>query len=43
VAQAVKGNVPVYIVPVDIKGDIESKMPFFIEREICMKCELCPQ
>ena len=42
VAQAVKGNVPVYIVPVDIEGHIESKMPFFIEREICMKCELCP-
>ncbi len=42
VAQAVKGNVPVYIVPVDIEGHIESKMPFFIDREICMKCELCP-
>lgn len=42
VAQAVKGNVPVYIVPVDIEGHIESKMPFFIEREICMKCEFCP-
>ncbi|HMB45555.1 MAG TPA: dihydromethanopterin reductase (acceptor) [Candidatus Methanoperedens sp.] len=42
VAQAVKGNVPVYIVPVDIEGYIESKMPFFIEREICMKCEVCP-
>ncbi len=42
VAQAVKGNVPVYIVPVDIEGQIESKMPFFIDREICMKCELCP-
>jgi dihydromethanopterin reductase (acceptor) len=42
VAQAVKGNVRVYIVPVDIEGLIESKMPFFIEREICMKCELCP-
>jgi len=41
VAQAVKGNVPVYIVPVDIEGHIESKMPFFIDREICMKCELC--
>ncbi len=42
VAQAVKGNVPVYIVPVDIEGHIESKMPFFIEREICKKCEYCP-
>lgn len=42
VAQAVKGGVPVYIVPVDIAGTIESKMPFSIDREICMKCELCP-
>ncbi|MCZ7384260.1 MAG: dihydromethanopterin reductase (acceptor) [Candidatus Methanoperedens sp.] len=42
VAQAVKGDVPVYIVPVDIAGKIESRMPFFIDREICMRCELCP-
>lgn len=42
VAQAVKGGVPVYIVPVDIEGHIESKMPYFIDREICMKCEICP-
>ena len=42
VAQAVKGNVPVFIVPVDIEGHIESRMPFFIDREICMKCEICP-
>lgn len=42
VAQAVKGGVPVFIVPVDIAGTIESKMPFFIDREICMRCEICP-
>jgi dihydromethanopterin reductase (acceptor) len=42
VAQAVKGSVQVYIVPVDIEGHIESKMPYFIDREICMKCEICP-
>jgi dihydromethanopterin reductase (acceptor) len=42
VAQAVKGGVPVFIVPVDIAGSIESKMPFFIDRELCMKCEVCP-
>lgn len=41
-AQAVKGNIPVYIVPVDIQGMIESKMPYFIDRKICQKCELCP-
>jgi len=42
VAQAAKGGVPVYIVPVDIAGKIGSRMPFFIDREICMKCEICP-
>ena len=42
VAQAVKGSVPVYIVPVDIAGTIESQMPYFIDREICQKCEICP-
>ncbi len=42
VAQAVKGGVPVFIVPVDIVGKIESRMPFFIDREICMRCEVCP-
>ncbi|VVB88270.1 Dihydromethanopterin reductase (acceptor) [uncultured archaeon] len=42
VAQAVKGGVPVYIVPVDIAGEIDSRMPFFIDREICMRCEICP-
>lgn len=42
VAQAVKGGVPVFIVPVDITGTIESKTPFSVDREICMKCELCP-
>lgn len=42
VAQAVKGGVAILIVPVDIEGWIESRMPFFIDREICMRCELCP-
>ena len=42
VAQAVKGSVPVFIVPVDIAGTIESNMPFSIDREICMRCEICP-
>lgn len=42
VAHAVKGGVPVFVVPVDIAGNIESKMPYFIDREICMRCELCP-
>jgi dihydromethanopterin reductase (acceptor) len=42
VAQAIKGSLPVYIVPVDIEGHIESRMPYFIDREICKKCEICP-
>lgn len=42
VAQAIKGGLAVYIVPVDIEGQIESRMPYFIDREICMKCEICP-
>jgi dihydromethanopterin reductase (acceptor) len=41
VAQAIKGNVPVYIVPVDIEGTVESNMPFFIDRGMCMKCKPC--
>jgi len=42
VAHAVKGGVPVFVVPVDIAGNIESQMPYFIDREICMRCEICP-
>jgi len=41
VAQAVKGRVPVYIVPVDIEGSIVSEMPYNIDRKQCMHCEDC--
>ena len=43
VAQAVKGDVPVYIVPVDIEGTIKSKMPYTIDREVCARhhCDIC--
>ncbi len=43
VAQAVKGEIPVYIVPVDIEGTIRSKMPYAIDREICAEyqCDVC--
>jgi len=43
VAQAVKGDVPVYIVPVDIEGTIRSKMPYTIDREVCAMhhCDIC--
>ena len=42
VAQAVKGRVPVYIVPVDIEGSIISEMPYNIDRKQCKHCEACP-
>ncbi|WP_406657957.1 dihydromethanopterin reductase (acceptor) [Methanolobus sp. ZRKC2] len=42
VAQAVKGSVPVYVVPVDIAGVVVSELPFGIDRELCRKCNPCP-
>jgi dihydromethanopterin reductase (acceptor) len=42
VAQAVKGRVPVYIVPVDIEGSIISEMPYSIDRKQCKHCDICP-
>jgi dihydromethanopterin reductase (acceptor) len=42
VAQAVKGGVPVYVVPVDIAGVVISELPFAIARELCRKCDFCP-
>ncbi|AKB17320.1 MULTISPECIES: dihydromethanopterin reductase (acceptor) [unclassified Methanosarcina] len=42
VAQAVKGRIPVYVVPVDIEGSIVSEMPYNIDRKQCRHCEDCP-
>ncbi|MDW7731652.1 MAG: dihydromethanopterin reductase (acceptor) [Methanolobus sp.] len=42
VAQAVKGSVPVYVVPVDIAGVVVSELPYGIDRELCRKCDPCP-
>lgn len=42
VAQAVKGGVPVYIVPVDIAGTVRSEMPYMIDRDLCQHCDSCP-
>jgi dihydromethanopterin reductase (acceptor) len=42
VAQAVKGGVPVYVVPVDVAGVISSEMPYMIDRDLCQHCEDCP-
>jgi dihydromethanopterin reductase (acceptor) len=42
VAQAVKGKIPVYIVPVDLEGSIISEMPYNIDRKQCRHCKDCP-
>lgn len=42
VAQSVKGGTPVYIVPVDVSGTVMSEMPYFIDRNVCEKCDDCP-
>jgi dihydromethanopterin reductase (acceptor) len=42
VTQAVKGGVPVHVVPVDVAGVVRSELPYNIDRDICMNCEPCP-
>ncbi|MGA2676036.1 MAG: dihydromethanopterin reductase (acceptor) [Methanobacterium sp.] len=42
IAQAGKGNVKTYIIPVDLEsGIIETVLPSKLELEICQKCETC--
>lgn len=41
-AQAMKGNVPAYIVPVDWETDVTSEMPYTIDRSKCQSCDDCP-
>lgn len=41
VAQAAKGGTSVYIMPVDVSGEIKSEMPYFMDREMCEKCDDC--
>ncbi|MGZ4933239.1 MAG: dihydromethanopterin reductase (acceptor) [Halobacteriota archaeon] len=41
VAHAIKGGIPVSIVPVDIEGRVESPVPYFVDREKCVGCEKC--
>lgn len=41
VTQAVKGSVPVHIVPVDVAGVVRSELPYNIDRDICVKCDEC--
>lgn len=42
VTQAVKGSVPVHVVPVDVAGVVRSELPYNIDRDICMDCDPCP-
>lgn len=42
VAQAGKGGVKIYIIPVDIEsGDVETVLPSKLELKLCQKCETC--
>lgn len=42
VAQAGKGGVAVYCVPVDLEeGDVETVLPSKLELELCKRCEQC--
>jgi len=42
VAQAGKGKVNIYIVPVDLEpGDVETVLPSKLELELCKNCETC--
>jgi dihydromethanopterin reductase (acceptor) len=40
-AHAMKAGVPVFIVPVDIAGEIKSPVPYFINRDVCTECGEC--
>ncbi len=41
VAHAIKGGVPVTVLPVDIEGRVESPVPYFVDRDVCVSCEKC--
>ncbi len=41
VAHAIKGGIPVVIVPVDIEGRVKSPVPYFIDRDTCIQCSKC--
>ena len=42
VAQAGKGRVKTFIIPVDIEsGDLETVLPSKLELDLCQKCEVC--
>lgn len=41
-AQAMKSDVPCYIVPVDQERDVVSEMPYTVDRVKCEGCDDCP-
>jgi archaeoflavoprotein, MJ0208 family len=42
-AHALKAGIVVFILPVDIEGRVESPVPYFINRELCIQCRECAQ
>ena len=40
-AHSLKAGVSVFILPVDIEGGVESPVPYFINRELCIQCREC--
>ena len=40
-ALANKGGVPVYVLPTDIQDRAETEPPYSIDRDLCMRCDLC--
>lgn len=42
VAQAQKGGTPVYVVPTDRQGFVETTLPYRVDRNVCKLCRPCP-
>ncbi|MEM2964004.1 MAG: dihydromethanopterin reductase (acceptor) [Candidatus Bathyarchaeia archaeon] len=42
VAQAQKGGTPIYMVPTDQRGFIETTLPYRVDRNVCKLCKPCP-
>jgi len=40
-ALANKAEVPVYVLPTDVKDSAETQPPYTIDRDLCMRCEVC--
>ena len=40
-ALANKANVPVYVLPTDVRESAETKPPYTIDRDLCIRCDVC--